>query len=101
MKISNALGYADVIFLASVALPYQVSEATFAQIVAALNASGVDPTDRADAIAFFASACNMAAEVNPRAADVASIYAAACECARRQGLPVFGDTARRRIAPLV
>jgi hypothetical protein len=101
MNIQNAIGYADVLFIAKVAAPYQVSEETFAQIVAALNAPNVDPEGRADAIEFFALACNMAAKVEPRAADVSSIYRAACECARRNGVPAFGDKQPTKLAPLV
>jgi hypothetical protein len=79
---------ASITVILSHLLPWEVSEKTFAEICA-LAQTATDPILRADALDFFQLATTTAARVNPRAADVSSVYRAARECARQAGRPIF------------
>jgi hypothetical protein len=72
----------ELTFHAALAQPYEVSQAEFVAIVALLT-DGTDLTmqERADVQRFVAEACEMAAGVDPSAADAVSIHKAACKLA--------------------
>lgn len=79
----------EVVFLACSVEPWQVSEREFASIVALLRDDSLPTHERENVLAFFALACDMAAQHDPTAADVVSVYRAACAKARELGEPVF------------
>ena len=72
----------ELTFHAALAAPYEVSEAEFAAIVALLtDGTALSLQERADVLRFFHEACELAASVDERAADVSSIHRAACKAA--------------------
>jgi hypothetical protein len=99
MKTIDVKRYAsELLFHAAVGNPWEVGQAEFIAIVAMLG-DGTELTsgERDDVAAFFAVACDFAAEVDHRAADAATIYKLACVAAKRKGARVHADGA---ISPL-
>jgi truncated hemoglobin YjbI len=89
MKIDVKRYAAEMLFHAAVGAPWDVSEAEFVAIVAMLNdGTRLTMQERTDVLAFFQTACENAAQVDPKAADALSVHRAACEAARRRGIKI-------------
>jgi hypothetical protein len=79
----------DFVFVATNLQPWEVSEREFTNIVAMLADGSLDCHERENVLAFFALACDMAAQHDPTIADVSGIYRAARAQAQALGEMVF------------
>jgi hypothetical protein len=91
MQIDIGKYVTDLLLVAAVALPWEVSEETFVS-VAALLGDGTPLTngERDDIGAFISLACETAGN-NYRATDTTSVYRQALQNVRQSGCHVYGD----------
>lgn len=78
---------ASLVIVASTGAPWEMSTEDFVFVISLLSDESVTLSreDRADILQFFAEACELAAQVDPRACDAKTIHYCARHAAFRNG----------------
>jgi hypothetical protein len=93
-KIDVRAYASELLFHAAVSTPWSVAEETFVAVIAMLSdGTPLTPVERDDVTAFFALACDYAADGGSARWDVATVYQQASETAKARGQRIFGDRA--------
>lgn len=97
-KIDVAAYTSELLFHAAVSEPWQVSEGTFVAVIAMLsNGTRLSAGERDDIVAFFALACDFAADGGMARWDSSTVYRKACETAKSRGFMTYAT--RQSSAP--